>query len=87
MGRGKQELEQPRGTRPDAITDDAFYLIKRVPSLEATYQVRLLTYFAVKENKKLVIVVPSGFCAAPSLRALIDETGGTIRVQPEAPSA
>lgn len=73
--------QKPRGTRPDGKTEDAFYLVKRVVSLEATYQVRLLTYFAVRDSKTLVIVAPTNFSPAPSLKALMERTGSTIRIE------
>jgi hypothetical protein len=47
-----------RGARPDAETFDTLLLIKRVSSLRATYQIRLLTYRAVQEGRKLEIEVP-----------------------------
>lgn len=47
-----------RSTRPDAETFGKFLLIKRASELHATYQIRLLTYRAVQEARKLVIEVP-----------------------------
>ena len=75
------EETRPRGTRPDAITRDAFYLLKRVPSLHATYQVRLLTYLALQQDKKLVIRVPLRFEPAPSLRAYMERFTSTIHIE------
>ena len=49
-----------RGTRPDAETFDRLLLIKRVSELRATYQIRLLTYRAIQEGRKLVVEVPKG---------------------------
>ena len=57
------------------------YLIKNVSSLRATYQVRLLAFMAQKKGKKLVIKVPKGFKAAPSLMQLIEDTGPLIRIE------
>lgn len=68
---------RPRGTRPDAETSDKIYLIKRVPTLRATYQVRLLLFRAAQQGKKLVLVVPAACQFDDALREL-------LRAQPEA---
>lgn len=47
-----------RGTMPDAEIPGKYFLIKQVSEMRATYQVRLLIYFAFKNNKKLIIEVP-----------------------------
>jgi hypothetical protein len=47
-----------RGARPDAEAFGHFLLIKRAQELRATYQLRLLTFRAVQQSKKLVIEVP-----------------------------
>jgi hypothetical protein len=62
---------RPRGTRPDAETSEKIYLIKRVPTLRATYQVRLLWFRAAQEGKKLVLVVPAACQFDNSLRELL----------------
>jgi len=59
------EGEEPRGSRPDAVSGDTMYLIKNVSRLRLTYQVRLLTYSASQSSGCLVIrgVCPSFGCA------------------------
>jgi hypothetical protein len=59
-----------RGTRADAEVLKKLYLIKRVSELRATYQIRLLTYRAVQEGKKLVIEVPKDCKIHRDLREL-----------------
>jgi hypothetical protein len=49
---------ESRGARPDAETSEKIYLIKQVPALRATYQVRLLSFLAAQRGKKLVLRVP-----------------------------
>lgn len=71
----------PRGSRPDAEVGDKLYLLKKVPVLHATYQVRLLAYRAQQEQRHLVIRAPRGFKLGPSLRALIAELPGIIRIE------
>jgi hypothetical protein len=61
----------PRGSRPDAETSDKVYLIKRVSTLRATYQVRLLTFLAAGRGKKLVLRVPSACQFDPALEELL----------------
>lgn len=70
-----------RGTRPDAEVNGVYYLLKKVALLRATYQVRLLAYRAQKEGKRLIIRVPKGFRAAPSLKALMKENPKLIKIE------
>ncbi|PWU10040.1 MAG: hypothetical protein C5B50_26245 [Verrucomicrobia bacterium] len=72
------QSRRARGTRPDAIAADKFYLIKNLSMLRATYQIRLLTFFANKSGKRLVLKVPKGCQFAPSLHQLIKSTGAII---------
>ena len=71
----------PRGTVPDAVTEDAVCVFKFTSTLRATYQVRLLTYLAASRKKKLIIRVRQGFTPAPSLRALMEKTRGVIVIE------
>ena len=48
---------RPRGTLPDAVNNNAIYLIKATSILHATYQVRMLTFMARKEGKQLVLLL------------------------------
>lgn len=70
-----------RGSRPDAEDGSALYLLKKVPILHATYQVRLLAFRAQQHRKQLVIRVPPIFSAGPSLRDLMATVGNIIRVE------
>jgi hypothetical protein len=54
------ERRIPRGSRPDAESAGKIYLIKHVSILRATYQVRLLSFIASRQGKKLVLRVPAG---------------------------
>jgi len=47
-----------RGSLPDAESHDSLLLIKRVSEMRATYQVRLLTFFAIQTGRKLTIELP-----------------------------
>jgi hypothetical protein len=69
----------PRGSRPDAATASALYLIKNVSRLRATYQVRLLAYAAREQGRQLVLVVPQSCQFEPGLRELIESHPGLIR--------
>src|SRR5688572_26355724 len=71
----------PRGTRADAEIGNKLYLLKKVLVLHATYQVRLLAFRAQQEGKQLILRVPRGFKAAPSLKALMNELAGVIRIE------
>jgi hypothetical protein len=61
-----------RGTLPDGRSDTGdYYLIKSVSILHATYQVRLLAYFAWKEGTKLRIRLPKKAARGNSLEKLM----------------
>jgi hypothetical protein len=78
----KQTRHQvPRGTRADAEKGETLYLLKKVPTLHATYQVRLLAFRAQKEGKRLVIRAPKVFEPAPSLKRLMVENPHLIRIE------
>ena len=70
---------RPRGARADAETSDTFYLIKNVPALRATYQIRLLAWQAAESGKKLVLMVPPGCRFDTALAGLIGAMGGQIQ--------
>jgi hypothetical protein len=69
----------PRGTRPDAETSDKLYLIKNVPALRATYQLRLLAFLAAQRGKQLVLQVPAACRFDPGLEAWIGRNPGLIQ--------
>ena len=69
-----------RGTRPDAETFDKLLLIKRASELRATYQIRLLTFRAMQESKKLVIEIPKHCKVHGSLRTLTKQYPRNIRI-------
>ena len=70
----------PRSTNADGADNTAFILLKRVSELRATYQIRLLTYFAFKEQKSLIIYVPLNFQPHPSLVDLQNKCPGVIKI-------
>ncbi len=70
-----------RGTRPDSETYDKFYLIKIVSEMRATYQVRLLTYFALQRKKQLIIEVPKHCKIHKSLREFQREFSNLIKIK------
>jgi hypothetical protein len=63
----------PRVSRPDAVGPDRWYLIKNVPLMRLTYQVRLLTYMAQQNSVQLVVVLPPGARLSTDMRAFIRE--------------
>lgn len=63
--------QTPRGTRADAEQANKLYLFKNVSRLHATYQIRLLTFRAKQEGKKLILRVPKHCQKEDSLAAFI----------------
>lgn len=70
-----------RGSMPDAEDEKYYYLFKKVSVLHATYQIRLLTFFAQKNNKKLIIRLPEEAKMGDSLRMFISEHQSYIRLE------
>lgn len=62
-----------RGSRADAEDHARLYLFKKVSFLGLTYQIKLLTYFAAKSDRKLEIRVPSACTFSKSLTRYIRE--------------
>ncbi|TPQ45549.1 hypothetical protein C2U72_26600 [Prosthecomicrobium hirschii] len=57
----------------DGEDDRKMLLAKAVSELRATYQIRLLLYRALHENRELVIAVPERCFVHASLQKLADE--------------
>lgn len=68
----------PRGALPDAETPDRIYLVKNVPFLRATQQIRLLAAKAALSGKRLVLLAPADCRFDESLRELIREQPAAI---------
>ena len=58
-----------RGSRPDAVKDDVWYLFKNVPLMRLTYQVRLLAFLATQNSARLIIILPAGAALSADLRS------------------
>ena len=81
MGAAEVKGGRPRGTRPDAETDNKAILIKRVSGLRATYQIRLLAFLALQRGMTLVIEVPKECVIHKSLSDLIVQLPAVIRIE------
>ena len=71
----------PRGARADAESGKRLYLIKSVPNLRLTYQIRLLTFRAMESQMTLIIKVPKGCEVHPSLRDYLKEFSKLVRIE------
>jgi hypothetical protein len=63
---------------PDAEQFNRMYLFKNVRFLRATYQIRLLAFFAVDKQKQLVLRVPLACVFDEALLGLITKCGGRV---------
>jgi len=70
-----------RGARADAERNDAYFLLKNVSSLRLTYQIRLLSFRAKDEGRKLVIRVPVNCKVHPTLRDFQKEHSKVVRIE------
>jgi hypothetical protein len=71
----------PCGARPDAESADCIYLIKIVPLLRATRQVRLLALRAALTHRSLVLCVPRDCRWDQDLAGLAVRLPGIVRRQ------
>jgi hypothetical protein len=69
----------PRGARPDAVGSGRWYLIKNVPLMRLTYQVRLLACMAQQNSARLVVILPPGARVSKDMRAYVRENAVTIQ--------
>jgi hypothetical protein len=63
---------------PDADQFNRMYLIKNVRLLRATYQIRLLAFFAFDKGNQLVLRVPSSCTFDEPLMDLIAKCDGRV---------
>jgi len=75
MGEGTSAIRLPTGVRPDAVTDTEILLIKACRTLRLTHQIRLATFMAHSQGKRMVLRVWSGCVLSADLEAFISETG------------
>ena len=65
--------------RADAESRDRIYLVKRVPVLRATRQIRILAAKAAILRKTLVLVIPAGCRLEAPLEELARSRAGVIQ--------
>lgn len=74
-------MRSPRGSMPDSVTEQAFYLIKACSVMRATYQVRLLTYFATQRGARLVLDLKPGCLVHDSLKRFAAQNPQHLHIQ------
>lgn len=62
---------EPRCTSPDAVDGNKVYLIKNVPLMRLTYQVRQLSVAAEQNALKMIIVIPRGGRVSADLKSFV----------------
>ena len=68
-----------RGSRPDAVRSDGWYLIKRVPLMRLTCQVRLPSCLAQQNSARLVVMLPSSAYVSEDMQAFVQASPVTIQ--------
>ena len=77
-----QPQTRPRGARADAAVGTTSYLLKKVPLLRLTYQIRLLTYRAEQVvHDQLVLRHPAGCELSPPLERFVREHPEALRIE------
>jgi hypothetical protein len=67
-----------RSTRPDAIDSGCWYLIKAVPLMRLTNQVRLQTQLAQQNSARLVLVLRASAQLSADMQAFAEANAVTI---------
>lgn len=70
-----------RATRPDAVDGDRCYLIKNVPLLRLTYQIRFLAAMAEHRSMRLVVVVPPSAHLSEDMRRFVAAARRSVSIQ------
>jgi len=70
-----------RGSRPDAVAGNMWYLIKAASLVRLTYQIRILTFMATERGARLVIRVPKSSRVSPDLRAFVKANSRVLKVE------
>ncbi|MCP4965518.1 MAG: hypothetical protein GY926_09805 [bacterium] len=71
----------PRGSRPDAASEDAVYLIKSCSKLRLTYQIRLLTFMATEQGSNLVLAIRNDCRVSRDLKKFVRANRRHVRVE------
>lgn len=71
----------PRGSRPDAASGDAIYLIKSCSELRLTYQIRLLTFMATEQGSNLVLAIREDCRLSRDLKTFVRANRRHLRVE------
>ena len=81
------EVEKPersgtvRGAHVDALIGRDRYLIKGTSKLRLTYQIRLLTFAALDDKARLVIVLPKSSKISRDLRSHVRQYRDVVLVE------
>lgn len=70
-----------RGSRPDAVSGNTWYLVKAASPVRLTYQIRLLTFLAAERGARLVIKVPEASGVSGDLRAFVKANSRILKVE------
>lgn len=76
----KMTAQRPRGSRPDATSDNTWYLFKNVTRLRLTYQIRMLTFAATDAQRRLEIRVPEGCSLSQDLQDFVKTNRAAVRL-------
>jgi hypothetical protein len=75
----RTEREIPRGILPTYVSDEEVTLSKSAPTIRNSYEIRLVLFFAVKDQKRFVLSVRPATVVDPTIRSLIEQYGGVVR--------
>jgi hypothetical protein len=70
-----------RGSRPDAVAGNKWYLIKNPSVLRLTYQIRLLTFTAQERGARLIILVPKSTALSAELKGFVRTNRAVVKVE------
>ena len=74
----EQPPGKPRACLPDAVSSEAFILIKSCDKLRLTYEIRLATFMARESRRRLRLMVETSTIITVELRAFVAQHGVSI---------
>ncbi|MCP4308110.1 MAG: hypothetical protein GY788_25195 [bacterium] len=69
-----------RGSRPDDVGQNDWLLIKTCSLLRLTYQIRLLTFFAIEKKTRLTVVCRADVKLSDPLAAFLEQHKRHVRL-------
>lgn len=76
-----ETAKRARGSRPDAVRGNEWYLIKLTSHLRLTYQIRLLAFMAHSKGARLTVLLPQQSTVGDDLATFVREHAALVQIR------